>query len=178
MTHYCPSCGEIAVPPRGNKDSNVLIVGEFPGDSEMESGKPFSGPAGGVFRTELARCGIDIPMIRIMNLWLHPVNKDENCYKAGYDLVLEEAKNKDAILMVGSEVVGTFTNYTVSDICGLRLGKADHPFSAKIVMALVNPAIVFHRGIGEVRLGIQKFAAEIKKEGLLGVFEPEMEGLE
>lgn len=172
MTHYCPACGEESVPPRGNKNSKILIVGEFPGDSEMESGRPFSGPAGGVFRTELARIGLDVPLIRIMNLWLHPPTKDENCYKAGYDLVLEEAKNREAILLVGSEVVNTFTKYKVSDICGLPLDKADHKLSAKLVMAIVNPAIVFHSGIGEVRLGIQRFSDNLKA---LGIDEGEIE---
>lgn len=167
MTHYCPACGEVAVPPRGNKDSRILIIGEFPGESEMESGKPFSGPAGGVLRTELAKVGLDVPLIRVMNLWLHPVTKDEKCYKAGYDLVLEEAKGRDAILLVGSEVVNTFTNeYKVSEICGLKLDKADHKLSARLVMAIVNPAIVFHSGIGEVRFGIQKFAEELELAGI------------
>lgn len=164
--HYCPACSEIGVPPRGNKESSILIIGEFPGESEMESGKPFSGPAGGVLRTELSRIGLDAPLIRIMNLWLHPPTKNENCFKAGHDLVLEEAKGRKAILMVGSEVVNTFTQYKVSEICGLKLDKADHPFSAKVVMAIVNPAIIFHGGIGEVRFGIESFGKALKEAGI------------
>lgn len=167
MTHYCPSCGEPAVPPRGNKESKVLLIGEFPGEVEMDRGKPFAGPAGGVLKSELFRCGVDFHNLRIMNLWLHAQTADEKCFKAGYDLVLEEAKGKDAILMVGSEVVSTFTKYSVSDICGLLLDKSDHPFSAKTVMAMVNPAIVFHRGIGEVRMAIQKFTKALNERHLL-----------
>lgn len=160
MTQFCPSCGDPIVPPRGDKDSPVLIIGEFPGESEMENGKPFSGPAGGVLRTELARAGIDMPMVRIMNLWLHPKPTSrsrgttaernsakaryENCYKAGYNLVLEEAKKRNAILLVGSDAVNAFTKYSVSDVNGLRLDKKDHLLSAPIVMCSPNPAIVFH----------------------------------
>jgi uracil-DNA glycosylase len=165
-SQLCPACAQEIVPPRGSTSSRILIVGEFPGQTEIEKGRPFAGPAGGVLRTELARVGLDMVRLRITNLWLHEPNKEENCFKAGYDLVLDEAKGKDAILMVGSEVVSAFTEYNVMAINGLRLDKSDHPFSASIVFACLNPAIVFHKSYGEVRFAITEFEKYLKSEGI------------
>lgn len=167
LNSLCPACGSDGVPAHGSRSSRVLIVGEWPGQVELERGRPFAGPAGGVLRTELARVGIDMVQVRICNLWLHEPNKNENCLKAGYDQVLDEAKGRDAILMVGSEVVNTFTEYNVSAINGLRLDKSDHPFSAKCVMATLNPAICFHKGVGETRFGIEQFSKYIQEEGII-----------
>lgn len=174
MSQYCPSCGDRAVPARGSANAKFLIVGEYPGETEYEKGRPFAGPAGYVLRTELAKVGLDFVQFRIMNLWLHepPKDKDkyEKCFKVGYDLVLDDAKSKSAILMVGSDVVETFTNgYKVSDISGLRLDKSDHVFSCPNVMAIINPAIVFRpqKGIGEVRFAIQQFEKMLREKGLI-----------
>lgn len=159
MYSHCPSCGEIAIRPI-TRSSDLLLIGEFPGDSELEKGKPFVGPSGGVLRTELAHIGLDMIQFSMTNLWLHKPNKNENCYKVGYDICLEMAKDKKAILLVGSDVVETFTNgYKVSEIAGLPLDLSDHKFSCKNVMAILNPAIVFkpNRGIGELRFGIESF---------------------
>ena len=85
----------------------------------------------------------------------------------GYDLALDEAKNRKAILLVGSEVVNAFTEYNVMDIGGLRMDSSDHPFSCKAVMAIPNPALVFHRTVGEIRFGITKFVEMLKEEGII-----------
>lgn len=174
MSQYCPSCGNKAVPARGSSSAKFLIVGEYPGEKEYEKGRPFAGPAGYVLRTELAKVGLDFVQFRITNLWLHEPPKDkkeyEKCFKVGYDLVLEDAKNKSAILLVGSDVVETFTNgYKVSDISGLRLDKSDHVFSCSNVMAILNPAIVFRpqKGIGEVRFAIREFEMMLREKGLI-----------
>jgi uracil-DNA glycosylase family 4 len=163
----CPVCAEEAIRPIGNVSSKLLIVGEFPGDSEMKFGKPFVGAAGKVLKHELSLLGLDLLQFRVTNLWLHPPTKNEDCFNFGYSQVLEEVKGKKAILLVGSEVVSTFTEYNVSDVCGLRMDKKDHMFSCNLVMCMVNTAIVFHSGIGEVRLAMQKFYKELEKDKLI-----------
>lgn len=172
MNQHCPSCAEKICPPSGSKDSPILIIGEHPGKAEMEIGRPFAThhmyvTAGAVFRKELARVGLDLVRFRVTNLLLHEPNDNENCVQAGYELALEEAKGKSAILLVGSDVVEKFTNYKVSDVSGLQVDSAI--LSAPVIYAMVNPALALQpgRGIGEVRHAIQKFAARLEKEQLL-----------
>lgn len=166
---YCPSCGEQACPPSGNSD-DLLIIGEFPGDLEMIKGHPFATSpkfmtAGKVFRRELQRVGLSLSEFRVMNLWMHEPNKNENCFKAGYDAVLEEAQGKKAILLVGSDVVTTFTDFKVSEVNGLEV---DSPFlSAPHIMAMVNPALALHRAFGEVRFAITQWKELLERENLL-----------
>jgi len=153
--------------------SDILIIGEFPSIREVEQGRPFAlsdNPkkylsAGNVLRKELNRYGLDFNNFRICNLWIHIPNKNEDCFKLGYDAVLDEAKGKKAILLVGSGVVETFTEYKVSDVSSLQVDCA--VFSCPIVYAMVNPALSLHRSMGEVRLGIDRFVTRLQEEKLV-----------
>lgn len=167
----CPVCHATTCPPMGHSD--LLIVGEFPSHNEISQGRPFAlsdNPkrylsAGNVFRKELNLHGLDFNAFRIINLWQHEPNKNEECFKIGYDAVLDEAKGKKAILLVGSEVVETFTEYKVSDVSGLQVESA--VLSCPIIYAMVNPALALHRSVGEVRLSITKFVNRLQEEKLI-----------
>lgn len=169
---FCPSCTQKIVQPSGPRNSFILLLGEFPGKTEIDKGIPFAThpmyiTAGKVLRTELANAGIDFNTCRVTNLWLHEQNDNENCFDAGKQVALEEAKSRKAVLLIGSLVVETFTNYKVSEVSGLQV---DSPLlSAPIVYAMMNPALVFQpgRGIGEIRQAVQKFARRLEKEGLV-----------
>lgn len=175
MRPTCPACGGQTCPPIGHSD--ILIIGEFPSWNEMQQGRPFAThapsrngyvkiiTAGYVLRQELIRNGLDFSNFRITNLWVHEPNKSEECFKDGYDAVLDEAKGKSAILLVGSEVVETFTEYRASDVSGLQVESA--VFSCPIIYAMVNPALALHRSVGEVRLGIERFCSRLSQEGLV-----------
>lgn len=166
---YCPVCDARVVPSSG-KSKDLLIVGEFPGDEELRQGKPFASnsnfiTAGKIFRKELERVELFLSDFRVTNLWLHTPNKNEECYSLGYQAVLDEAKGKKAILLVGSDTIETFTNYKVSDVSGLRV---DSPIlSAHLIMAMVNPALASHRAVGEVRFAIEQWQMNLEKEGLI-----------
>lgn len=168
MTQHCPSCGDKICSPHGYGD--ILLIGEYPGKLEMQQGRPFavskwSPSAGRIIRKELSLLGVDLLQLRVCNLWLHPMNKDDNCLKAGEDVCLDEAKGKDAILLVGSESVSHFTGYNVMDVNGLQV---ESPMlSAPIIYASVNPALAFHRGLGEVRFALTRFIKRLEKEKLL-----------
>ena len=161
----CPVCkSEDCVPPVGNIKSKILIVAEFPGEKELEKGIPMVGNMGFVLRQELGHLGLDLKSTRRCNLWQHPPNKNQKCLETGMKVVIEEAKGKQAILLLGDDVVKVFIDdRSVMKISGLRV-KSSY-FSAPIIIACPNPALVFHkgRGIGEVRLALSKFVKAIKE---------------
>lgn len=157
----CPICGyQKCVPPAGNAKSTILVVAEYPGREEEIKGKPMVGKMGDVLRQELGRLGVDLNRMRICNLWQHEPNNNEDCYKRGFETVIQEARGKKAILLLGSDAVKAFTGEKVSDVCGLNV-KSDY-LSAPIIIACVNPAIAYHSGIGELRLALKKFCLAIE----------------
>lgn len=131
----------------------------------FSSGDKYSITAGHILRKELQNCTLEFSMFTVMNLWMHEPNNNEGCWQAGYNLVLDEAKGKKAILLVGSDVVETFTNYKVSDVSGLEVDSSI--LSAPLIMASVNPALAQHRGVGEVRFAITKWAEALERNGLI-----------
>lgn len=161
----CPSCTDVCVPPRGPKLSDILLIGEFPGKEEVEKLKPFCGPAGGVLRTELARHGIDLWSMTITNVWLHAPNDNENCFQFGFEECIKLAKGKKAILLIGSQTVEYFTDHKVSEVTGLEV--TSKYLSAPLIMATYNPAIAFHRPVGEIRFAITQFANKLKQMELV-----------
>jgi hypothetical protein len=96
---------------------------------------------------------------------LHEPNDDAGCLVVGGQHAIREAKGRKAILLVGSDTVKYFTQHSVMDVCGLRV--KSNFISAPIIMACVNPAMVFKPGgcIGEMKLALQKFSLAI--EGIL-----------
>ena len=162
----CPVCNSDIVPAYGPLDSPVLVVGEFPGEIEMQKGIPFVGKTGGILRQELAVLGVELREWRRCNLWIHPANKNEECLKYSATLVVEEAKGREAILLIGSDTVKFFANKPVSSVAGLRVKCP--LLSAPLIMACPNPAMIFKRGrIGEVRMSLTKFVRECKLESVL-----------
>ena len=159
--YTCPHCNrDDLVLASGSKRSEILVIGEFPGAEEVKKGKPMIGAMGGVLRTELGRVGLDMNQMRLCNLWLHPKNKSEDCLNYGLQKAIEEARNRKAILLIGSDTVKQFCNEKVSEVTGLEV-KSPY-FSAPLVFACVQPATVFHRSIGELRLSLEKFSKKVK----------------
>lgn len=165
---HCPACGESACPPFGNSD--FLIIGEQPNDLDMQRGQPFSSStnfvtAGRVLRKEMERVGLSLQDFRGAYLWLHEPNKSENCWQAGYDNILDEAKGKKAILLLGADVVETFTSYKVSDVSGLRVESS--LLSAPLIVASVSPSLSLARTIGEVRFAVSQWKKYLEMENLI-----------
>jgi hypothetical protein len=145
-------------------------VGDAPTKEDLYQGHPFSSnpnfmTAGRILRKELELMGTSLNDFRTVTLWQHEPTKSEECWQVGYDNILDDAKGKKAILLIGADVVEAFTQYKVSDVSGLQV---DSPvLSSPIIYALVNPAVALSRGVGEVRQGIQKFIQRLEAEGLL-----------
>lgn len=160
----CPYCKtEDMVLPVGNNKSPLLIIGEFPGEDEIKKGRPLVGAVGAIIKKELFYLGVDMSQMRITNLWLHAPNKNEKCFQHGVEKAIEEAKNRKAILLLGSTSTKYFTSMNVSDVAGLQVTS---PYlSAPIIIASPHPN--FNSGIGEFRLALKKFVKVIKNDNLL-----------
>lgn len=178
----CPVCSAKTALPRGNVDAKVLIIGEAPGDKELQLGEVMVGPMSNILRTELSFLHFSLKSkARMVNLWLHPPAKptgrkaadrtamqkqNSECLKFSLNnIVLPEAKGKEAILIMGSDAVEFFVGKSVSDVSGLRVQSSYFP--NKIVYAMVNPAICFHSTVGEIRFSLRAFVTTLEKEGIL-----------
>lgn|SRR5574341_149912 len=168
----CPICkSQDYVPIGGNLNSSVMIIAESPGDEEIQKGIPMVGAMGGVLKAELRRLGLDLNMFRLANLWFHPPHKKDHplykdCLNHGVEVLIKEAQNKKAILLIGSETVSFFCNKKVSNVSGLQV-KSTY-LSMPIIYACVQPAIVFHHsGIGELRTSLEKFVKRLEVEDIL-----------
>lgn len=160
--YACPICNsDECVPPSGNPNSKILIIGSAPGKEEIKAGKPMVGQNGGILREELRRCSVDMSRLRITNLWQHKINDNAGCLVHWGQKAIAEARGKQAILLIGAETVKYFCGCSVEAYNGL-LVKSDY-LSAPIIMACVQPVNVFSGGLGEVRLTIQKFSKCIEE---------------
>jgi DNA polymerase len=65
------ACATQAVAGEGPLDARLMIVGEQPGDAEDLVGRPFVGPAGGVFDRALAKAGVDRAAVFVTNAVKH-----------------------------------------------------------------------------------------------------------
>ena len=171
--YLCPSCDrDDLVLASGPRRADILIVGEFPGKIEIQKGKPLVGNTGGVLRSELSRAKLDMKQMRITNLWLHPPQKvkakdiegkeiKEKCYQYGLEKLIEEAKGREAILLLGSDTLKHLCNEKVTNVSGLEV-KSIY-LSAPLIFACVQPATVFHSSIGELRQALEKFSRKVDK---------------
>jgi DNA polymerase len=70
--NYLPVIGE------GSHDANLMFIGEAPGESEAESGRPFCGAAGRLLNKLLDHIGLDRDAVYITNVLKDrpPENRD------------------------------------------------------------------------------------------------------
>jgi len=73
----CPLVDQSFVPGNGPAQTDLVVVGQAPGDQEVERGKPFVGPAGKALRCALALVGVDASKVYFTNTVLCHPGKDE-----------------------------------------------------------------------------------------------------
>jgi len=168
MREICPNCGHLLVTPNGPIDSDILIVGEFPGVEEIEVGLPFVGKTGDVLAYELAVAGITLQRCRVTNLWLHGALKPKHplyttCFNMGVSAMMQELMiPHKGILFLGSEIPPLFELPPVTTISGLIFDHVPVFNVPCTCMFLPNPAIVFHSTVGEIRHGLYVFSRTLK----------------
>lgn len=163
--YTCPICGsEDCVPPSyGVPGNDILWIGEEPGGEEIVRGKPFLGNTGRLLKSELQYLGLSLYGYRLCNLWIHPSNKNDDCFERSVKIVLNEAKGKRLVVLVGSDTVKFFTGQKVSEWNGLLVESPmlNNPY----ILAMVQPTTVWHGSIGEMKFALQRFKyyAELEK---------------
>ena len=159
----CPVCSQDGNAPKGNKHAKYLLVFNKPyvngtGWKDRNSGLD-------VLRKELQKVGLDLNSdFRQCTLWLHEPTKNEDCYIAGRSIVLDEAKGKECVVLVGAEPCEEFTGMSASDVYGLQVDST--VLSAPIIFVIPKPESVFVQGngIGELRLSIQRLGRIVNNE--------------
>ena len=171
MNKLCPICSQPIIEARGDKKSQILVVGSDVTDEDLEAGYALSGAYVNVLRGELAKYGLDLFQMRRTSMWLHPeakgrtkgdVKEDERDWH--FTQVIMEAQDKKIILLLGSTATRFFLNgQAATNVSGLPM-KADL-LSAEVVMGTRSPLDALYGNCGEFCLGIKKFAEEVKKGG-------------
>ena len=164
----CPICKRPIIQPKGSKESSILIIAPFPTLDDLQQGHAFAGIYGNILRTEMAKYGVDLYQTRYTCLWLHEmVKKNEEEFEWHMQQTIKEAIGKEAILMLGTDVVGAFfPKLTATAVSGIPM-KADL-LSAPLVMGTLNPLSLISGSHGEFSLAIKKFCTLIKERNLYG----------
>ena len=169
MNQLCPVCGKAGVYGRGSVHTDKLIILSHPDWADVVTNTPFAivpkkTTGGYVMQREMRRAGLELSDFRTVCLWPHDEMDDPRCMQAQEPLVLQEAKGKRVILLVGAQAVSHFTGYKVNDVNGLPLESG--VLSAPIIYPLVNPTsvLVTGQGVGEIRFGLKEFADHLHKD--------------
>jgi uracil-DNA glycosylase family 4 len=163
----CPQCKKYElVKPAGPEHADILIIGPYPGEVEMEKLMPWVGPAGQALEAELFLNDIVLDECRRTNVWQHPKDKDcELSYH--YNRLVPELTRHKFLLMLGADTAKILLERKISDLSSLQLRLKSYNLPPNIVaaMAVVNPADATLGSVGELRLGIQRFAEMIRRKG-------------
>lgn len=158
----CPYCNQELMPVAGKlRGALALIITGEPGKDDLSAGTPLGGRLGTVMENELFFRDIRLRDCRRMTLWPHPDNGSQECLNFGIQRVVTEASHHRLILLMGAFAVKQLTGMDVSKVTSLVV-KSDY-FPTQVLVASVDPAIVFHDAVGELRLAIKRFHEEMEK---------------
>ena len=171
----CPICNDLLLVEQGGPaDSPILLVGSQPGKLEVARGVPWIGQAGRVLDAELGRAGIQRSNCRVTNLWMHDPpgmgtqKKPNPLYEPElnwhFKQLLNEMSGRPAVFIMGADTCEVFNLGAVSKISGMKVESTLFPKSVTLAVASVNPALALREVLGEVRLAIENFAVELKRE--------------
>jgi uracil-DNA glycosylase family 4 len=126
MLRNCPQHGSTCktyVPPSGKPESTLAIIGEAPGEVEIERGEPFVGPAGELLWNELGKLGVTrddcwvynaVPCIDLKKT----KTPDSAKIKKWRPHLLDSLKNTFAsvVLLLGRVAIAAVLGRAVSDV--------------------------------------------------------------
>ena len=119
---HCPYNGSVTVPPRGNINAKLWIIGEAPGENEEKQRKPFVGGAGKVLYRLLRDAGIEESDCYFTNvLKCRPPNNDITTIDA-QNAVLQCREQLYTELAVGTPTVIVPVGNTALHTLGIEQG--------------------------------------------------------
>lgn len=135
------------VPGSGSFDAEIVLVGEAPGEQEVEQNEPFVGPAGKRLRSTLGDIGIDRAALYVTNLVKIRPPENRNPHReeieAWKPLLDAELERIDPTVVVS---LGTFatkelldTERTISELRGTAYER-----SGRLVVPTYHPAASFY----------------------------------
>lgn|SRR5450759_2242704 len=140
----CPYAGP-AVVSRGDPTSQFVLVGEAPGDREIEEGRPFVGPAGRILSTAIAAAGLaedDVLIVNAIACQPVPVRPRVGAIDACRDRLRAEleAHPRRVVVTLGGTPFRAVTGIPCSVLAERQVGP--RPFGAWILVPTVHPAWV------------------------------------
>ena len=143
----------------GNKDADILFIGEAPGAEEDRQGRPFVGPAGKMLDRMLGAIGLDREQVLICNtlFWRPPGNRPPNQLEVAACLPFVERTieivDPKIVVMVGGTAAKTLLAQN-EGIMKLRGKWFEYETSAMVrpipAMAIYHPAFLL-RSPGQKR---------------------------
>jgi hypothetical protein len=167
---YCPSCLEEVVPNSGSQECEYAIVEEFPElvlpTPAMQSKwmKDEWSPKK-ILGNELAKVGMVIQQFRIISVYPHlPPDSGipiENCYRSGFDRMLNELEGKRGVIILGGNLCNAFTGHDLKQVQGLSrvdfLMGCDVGDMPRVFLSTIRT--LYSSGAGEFTLGLKRWAS-------------------
>lgn len=160
MRASCEICGNLLLSPYGTMTSNIVILSDAPGFEDVKNGQAYSGQYGEALKTEMGKVGIQPSRCYMLTLWQHGASKecDLEWHVQAVLPILLKAK---LILMLGSESLTTFTNYTAMEVSGTIV--KSKILKKPTIVAGPNINALGKTPIGELRLALEVFAEQRRK---------------
>jgi uracil-DNA glycosylase len=136
------------VPGEGNADAAVMFVGEAPGASEDEQGRPFVGRAGKLLDELLAEAGLEREAVYITNVVKArpPSNRDPKPSEVAHHLPWLEAElalvQPRLVIPLGRHALGHFTDDAkISEVHGTEMDER-----GRALFPMYHPAAALRGG--------------------------------
>jgi DNA polymerase len=136
------------VPGEGNPEADVMLVGEAPGASEDEQGRPFVGRAGKLLDEVLAEAGLEREDVYITNVVKArpPKNRDPKAGEVAHHMPWLEAElalvQPGLVVPLGRHALAHFTDGAkISDVHGTEMTER-----GRSLFPLYHPAAALRGG--------------------------------
>jgi len=177
----CPHCNKKTLDPI-LKSKPYMIIKEAFTENEMLQGNLFAlsgknkngydeNTTSYYLMKEMGLVGLNFQVMSLSALWLHKpsagkrTKEDKESFQKCLDYsvseVIRAASGKKIVMLMGAELVRTFTGYGVSEVSGL-ICKSDLLPDANIVIPAPNCDNIMKMPIGELRVALKVFAEQIR----------------
>lgn len=178
----CPSCNRGSLDPILKSSKPYLIIKETITQNEIDQEQIFTLSGLNKYKRtehttsyylskEMGMVGLNLQTFNLATFYSHTLPKSrktkedkevlQKCLDWSIAEVIRVSKDKKIILMMGAEVVRTFTGYGVSEVSGL-VCKSDLLLGVPVIIPAPNPDKLMAQPIGEMRNALKVFKEQIK----------------